>query len=259
MLKKNIHLVLMPGIDGTGIFFRPLLGALPHDTPSSVITYPADETLSLAEYAGFVRGQLPGNDVVLVAESFSGLVALMLLHDLPGNVKGVVFSATFAEPLHHLLISTAVLIPGLPSLIKRLPPPLLSHYLFAPCADRVLEHLLREVLPRLSPGAIKNRAGLIARGYPFPEERFSIPVLYLQASGDRVVPQKAARWFARHFNEFELARFDAPHCLLQTRPGECADRIVRYVDRITRGNTVTTSNEQGGMDMQEKITKGYGI
>lgn len=232
MLRKNIHLVLMPGIDGTGIFFRPLLRALPPDIAPRVITYPDGGALSLAEHAGFVRELLPRNDVVLVAESFSGLVALMLLHDPPGQVKGVVFSAAFAEPLRRLLIRVATFLPGIPSLVKRLPAALLNHYLFAPRADEMLEELLCDALPRLSPAALTHRAGLVALGYPFPEERFAIPCLYLQAARDRVVPQKAADWFAEHFVNFELARFDAPHCLLQTRPRECADRIVRYVDRI---------------------------
>jgi len=222
----------MPGLDGTGIFFRPLVRVLPPEVSPYVITYPAGGALSLTEYAHFISGQLPEDEVVLIAESFSGLVALTLLHDRPENVRGVVFSATFAEPLHRFLICAASMIPGTPSLLKGLPASLLNHFLFGSYASKTLGSLLRELLPRLSPQILKHRAGLIAAGYPFLNEQFDIPCLYLQAARDRVVPKRAARWFAEHFSSFELARFDAPHCLLQTKPVECAERIMEYVKTV---------------------------
>ncbi len=118
MPHGSMRLVLMPGLDGTGIFFRPLIRVLPPEVSTYVITYPAGEALSLAEYARFVRGGLAGGEAVLVAESFSGLVALMLLHDRPENVRGVIFSATFAEPLHRPLIRVASMVPGTHALFK---------------------------------------------------------------------------------------------------------------------------------------------
>lgn len=227
------RLVLMPGLDGTGIFFRPIIRSLVSGVSPYVITYPAEERFSLAEYARFVGGQLPEDDVVLVAESFSGLVALMLLHERPVNVRGVVFSATFAEPLHHLFITIASSISITPSMVLRMPASAMNFLLFGPYASKELKELLCETLVRLSPDILKHRAGLIASGYPFLEERFDIPCLYLQASRDRLVPKQAARWFAGHFTSFELARFEAPHCLLQTRPADCAERIMEFVRKVS--------------------------
>lgn len=227
-----IRLVLMPGIDGTGIFFRPFLGALPDNVSSYVITYPPAEALSLAEYARFVRRQLPEDDAVLVAESFSGLVALMVIHDRPENVRGVVFSAAFAEPLHHLFIAIASSIAHAPSMVLGMPASVMNFLLFGAYASKELKELLRETLSRFSPDALRHRAGLIASGYPFLDDRFDVPCLYLQASRDRLVPMHAARWFSGHFSYFELTRFEAPHCLLQTRPAECAERIMEYLKTV---------------------------
>ncbi len=115
---NTIRLVLMPGLDGTGICFGPLIRALPPDVPRTVITYPDDENLSLKDHADFVAARLTGEDTVLVAESFSGLVALMLLHARPASVKGVIFSAAFAEALYPIMIRTAASIPGGASLAR---------------------------------------------------------------------------------------------------------------------------------------------
>ena len=228
-----IRLVLMPGLDGTGTFFRPLVRALPPDVPRTVITYPDDKHLSLEDHADFVAARLTGEDTILVAESFSGLVALMLLHQRPASVKGVVFSATFAEPLHPFLIRTAASIPGAASLAKRLPARLLNVFLFHSHADKALEAMLRQSLLQAGSAGLRQRARLIAAGYPFPDDRFAVPGLYLQATQDRVVPAGAADWFKSRFASFQLVRLDAPHCLLQTRPEESAEVIMAFTGVLT--------------------------
>lgn len=226
------RLILMPGLDGTGVCFGPLTRALPPDVPRTVITYPDDEGLSLKDHADFVAARLTGENTVLVAESFSGLVALALLHERPAHVKGVIFSATFAEPLHPFLIRTAASIPGAPFLAKRLPAWLLNVFFFHSYADRTLENMLRESLLQVGPAGLRQRARLIAAGYPSPDDRFAVPCLYLQAAQDRVVPASAADWFRSRFASFELVRLDAPHCLLQTRPAESAAAIMAFARKL---------------------------
>jgi pimeloyl-ACP methyl ester carboxylesterase len=175
-----------------------------------------------------VARRLSDEDTILVAESFSGLVALALLHERPARVKGVVFSAAFAEALYPVMLRMAVSIPGAASLAKRLPARFLNFFFFHSYADKALEKMLREALMRVGPDGLRQRAGLIAAGYPFPDDRFAVPCLYLQAAEDRVVPAGAADWFRSRFASFELLRLDAPHCLLQTRPSESAEAIMAF-------------------------------
>lgn len=231
MTAEQIGIVLMPGLDGTGMFFEPLIHVLPPDIPVSVITYPRNTILSLEEHARFIAGHFPTDNVIVIAESFSGLVGLELLHLRPREVKGIIFSTAFAEPLHRKLIHGLSLIPGIESIARKLPVSLLDHLLFGPFSNKDLETLLIRGLPQIDAKCLKHRAGLIAAGYPFLDEQFEMPCLYLQAARDRVVPQKTASWFAAHFYPFECARFDAPHCLLQTRPAECSAKIVDFIKR----------------------------
>ena len=53
--KKSPTLVLLPGLEGAGLLFEPLLAALPSSIRTQVVSYPPDQPLSLAEYAALVR------------------------------------------------------------------------------------------------------------------------------------------------------------------------------------------------------------
>ena len=94
-----MKLVLLPGLDGTGLLFEPLLEALPATLRRQVVTSPTDRKLTLHELADHVEGQLPQDeDYVLLAESFSGLVALALVAEKQLQPRGLIFCASFATP-----------------------------------------------------------------------------------------------------------------------------------------------------------------
>lgn len=42
----DLKLVLLPGLDGTGLLFKPFVSALPSSAETLIITYPPDEKLS---------------------------------------------------------------------------------------------------------------------------------------------------------------------------------------------------------------------
>jgi pimeloyl-[acyl-carrier protein] methyl ester esterase len=66
---KTSDLVLLPGLDGTGLLFRRLLSALPNELQAKVVSYP-NQALDLEQLAAHVLRQLPAQRVVLLAESF---------------------------------------------------------------------------------------------------------------------------------------------------------------------------------------------
>ena len=122
------QLVLLPGLDGTGTLFGPLVQALPEDIRPTVIAYPPDRVLSLPEHADWVSNRLPGGKTVLLAESFSGLVALHLLAEAPSRFRGVIFVGAFAEPPKPFLSRLAPMVPRPGSLMRTIPPFLLRQY-----------------------------------------------------------------------------------------------------------------------------------
>ena len=90
--------VLLPGMDGTGQLFAPFLAELPSSWRSQVVTYPTDSPLDYAELAPRVRAACPSTgEFLVVAESFSGPLAILLAASNPPGLTGVVLVASFAR------------------------------------------------------------------------------------------------------------------------------------------------------------------
>src|ERR1700719_1226395 len=88
-------LVLLPGLDGTGMLFGDLIGELPPTQTVNIARYPTDRFLSYAELVSCVREIIPSNPFLLVAESFSTPLAAMLAATRPPNLAGLILCAGF--------------------------------------------------------------------------------------------------------------------------------------------------------------------
>jgi pimeloyl-ACP methyl ester carboxylesterase len=86
-----MRLVLLPGMDGTGELFAPLIKILPKDLLPLVVAYPPNEQWGYPELLDFIRHQLPEDeDFVVLGESFSGPLALMLASDPPAQMRALI-------------------------------------------------------------------------------------------------------------------------------------------------------------------------
>lgn len=91
-----MKLVLLPGMDGTGRLFAPLLSRLDDRLEPVVIAYPGHEQLDYDQLHEFVRARLPkGEPFILLGESFSGPVAITLAATAPTGLCGLILCATF--------------------------------------------------------------------------------------------------------------------------------------------------------------------
>jgi len=222
---------MLPGLDGTGLLFRPLVAAMP-DNGTKVVSYPNDKALSLDEHARWAIRNLPGGKALLVAESFSGLVALRVLQEARSRIAAVIFVGAFAEPPRSLLLRLAPLVSRAGPLMRNAPAFLLRQFCLGPDATVAQLNLLRETLASVKPQVLSNRLALMGTRHSWGTAKFDVPCLYLQASHDRLVAAGAAAWFGARFERFELERIGGPHFLLQARPRECAQRISEFSARI---------------------------
>ena len=150
-------LVLLPGLDGTGILFKPLIAALPSEVSTIVVAYPGDQPLGYAELLPMVLAALPTkHPFVLLGESFSGPLAVMAAATRPAGLVGLVLCASFVRSPHPYIPS---FLNGFirPSLLKLLPTlsqlkALLGGYSSAP-----LRALVQEALARVSPSVLARR------------------------------------------------------------------------------------------------------
>ena len=223
-------LVLLPGLDGTGRLFQPLLGELPADWRALAVCYPADATMGYDELARFVEASLPADGpLVLLGESFSGPIAIRLTASLGLRVQALVLCCSFARSPRVLLRGAAGFIGWLPS-PARLPSALAARVLLgagAPAASRVL---LARVLAGLSAEVLHARLRMVADVNVERElAAVRVPVLYLQASSDHLVPASVARDVQRTLPTVSVVRLAGGHGLLQAAPSASAATIVSFL------------------------------
>jgi pimeloyl-ACP methyl ester carboxylesterase len=224
-------IIFMPGMDGTGISFEPLAKLLPHDVTVKVIQYPADRLLSFEENLQFVQEQVePYQEAVVIAESFSGPVAVALI----GSATCLILSATFARSPRPLLLKTLGCLPMEKLLQLPLPRFLLQrlieggeqpvdvfedmlHRIRAMVPAQVLDHRLRVI------GTTDVRAWL---------HKLTLPCLYIQAGADRAVPPSALFDFTEAVADLRVVRIRGPHFILQAQPQQSLAAIQNFMARI---------------------------
>ena len=181
-----MKIYLLPGLDGTGELFYPLQSALSKEIQSVVVRY-KDEVF-FDDYLETVTALIPDKDVILVAESFSGPIALALIARNPSRFKFVILSATFAiSPFHKILRITKYL----PSFVfgpYRKNKAMINTFCLNGCSNDELATKVLSVVRSLPASTTKSRLELLAGIDMRPVlSRITIPILYLRASHDRLV------------------------------------------------------------------------
>lgn len=229
-----ITLVLLPGMDGTGVFFRDFAAAIESEFEPVVVAYPDDPSLGYAELEPVARAALPRDEPFLIlGESFSGPLAISIAASNPRGLLGVILCVTFARNPHPLL-------PLVTSILKPFPPVRLPRFvqhrnLFGRFDSPRLRAQLREVRSRGSSETQKARLEAVA-AIDVTEKlrRVTVPILDLRGRDDRVVSGASGKYIRKIRPDVSVADLDAPHLLVQTVPREAIGAIKEFVrNRIT--------------------------
>lgn len=231
--RPRLELILLPGLDGTGRLFAPLVKALAqHGISARAIGYPTHGATDYAELEHYVRSKLPGAAAfVLLAESFSGPIALRIGAAPPANMRGLILSTTFATRPTPL--------PGpLSGVVRwaRLRPPmfLLDWFLMGPWSSRPLRSELAAALAGVSVAVLSQRAFEALRvNAADASKQLKLPSLMLWARQDRLLSASARKQLARALQLAQTHEVEGPHLLLQTQPRLCAGLIAEFVHTLT--------------------------
>lgn len=219
-------LVLLPGLDGTGRLFAPLRAVLQAAERAETIAYPADAPLDPTALGAWIAARLPrGEPFLLVAESFSGPLAMALAAAAPPDLVGLVLVATFCESPRRPPRWLVRLL--LPWLVRYRPPKLALRWLLLGLdAPRALARDLGAAIDAVAPTVLAQRVrDVLATDARTGLLGVRLPVLYLQAAHDRVVPARCGRGIAALGRGVEVVAVRAPHLLLQRAPAEALARI----------------------------------
>lgn len=221
-----LSLVLLPGMDGTGTLFDPFIAALKDECKVRIVRYPTDPALGYAELQAIARRALPTRGpFVLLGESFSGPIAVSIAASAPKGLVGVILCATFARNPYPVFAPFAALAGMLP--VKAAPAFVMRHLLLGKHATPGVLTALQSALASVSAAALRARIRAVASVDVSDKLRaVQVPVLYLRATRDRVVPASTTRLIAAHVAHLQVASIDAPHFLLQAAPVAAA-RAVR--------------------------------
>lgn len=220
------HFVLLPGLDGTGELFAPLLQALDENVIATVVRYGAE--LTFDEYVESAGKALP-EQCVLIAESFSGPVAIAVAARHPAKVRSLVLCATFAVSPFRTLLRGARFVPKRLFRPSPLLPAMVNHFCLSGASISIRPSPV-SVVCTVPPAIMRARLACLGAVDVRPLlPRVVSPVLYLRASKDRIVSSRLGGELTSRLPNVTVKEIDGPHLLLQTRPRECAAAITTFI------------------------------
>lgn len=223
----RVPLLLLPGMDGTGRLFAPLIAALPPAVDPHPVAYPPDRPLDYDALLEFVRPLRPRGAWYLLGESFSGPLALRLAAERPPGLRGLVLAATFAASpapwAPRWLARPTLFTPAAARLAARV----LGAHRCGPGVAAMFRAASASVAPAVL--AARARAVLDVDLRPLAPALADLPALILAATRDRVVARRHTDRLAALLPHAAVRRLDAPHLLLQARPDEAAAAVAELM------------------------------
>ena len=232
------RLCLLPGLDGTGRLYAPLIAALADVADVEVLSYDSGRFESYVVLADALEPVLLRHGpAVVVAESFAGPLGVLLAHRHPACVRALVMAATFVHAPLPMSWMGALLLQRLPMAsppvfaLERLlagsglPPPLRAEF------EAILASLPIDVLRQRALAALR-----VDVRHELADLR--VPLLYLRARQDRLIWPHAGREILRCARHADHAVIDAPHFLFQMAPLPAAAEIRRFLGHLESGASV---------------------
>ncbi len=224
--------LLLPGLDGSGRLYAPLLEAGPRAFRPEVLSYPPDAPLGYDELVARVRLSLPRGPCVLLAESFSGPVAIRLAGERPPGLAALVLAATFLHaPLNPLLHPIRGLV-GARFFGAPMPAAAVRWFMAGTDAPDAIVREVQRAVAAVSPEVLARRSAE-ALGVDVRDDlaRVKVPVLLVAPTRDRLIRTDVADDVLAILPDAEVALVDAPHMVLQRCPHASLARIEEFLAR----------------------------
>ena len=205
--------------------FEPFVDAAPAGLAIRSQPLPFDRPRGYHELADWVVEHLPAEPVALIAESFSGPLALLVADRCP-RVAAIVLCASFIEsPL-------AIPFPKLPLFFWKRPPPEALLQFFLTGGNRELALSMQRALATVPGDVIADRVASVLQVRVYKElNTLSRPLLCLRATRDRLVRRRSTEAIRAAKPHAEFVDVDGPHLLLQSNPSMAWNAIGPFLER----------------------------
>jgi pimeloyl-ACP methyl ester carboxylesterase len=229
---SKIGLVLLPGLDGTGLLFADFVATLGWESDPVVVRYPPDVPLGYAELEPLVRSSLPADKpFILLGESFGGPLSISIAASAPAGLAGLILCCSFASSPRRYLGKLGFLAPYLP--VRGFPRALAARRFMGRFASPDLARKLRKASDQVDANVFRQRIGEVCRTDVSSKlQQVRVPILYLRASMDRIVPRAASSRIKRLAPSARIVEIDGPHYLLQACPSAAAAAVSEFAREV---------------------------
>ena len=235
--KPVRKLLILPGMDGTGLLLNPFIECLGGRVDAELFDYPTHDVQTYEEIIKNVESVLPttGEDFVILAESFAGPVALSLAQKGIPGLRALIFIVSFAARPRHFLLKLTGLLPM--KRLLRLPVPrrFSSNLMLGPKAPEKTMDKLLEVFYMISPEVLASRLDQM-RTFALPQKVIDLPSMYIQATNDLLLPDSSLNDMKAILSHLEVHRLEGPHLILDTQPKTCARVVAGFFDSLEYEN-----------------------
>lgn len=229
-IAANPIWVLLPGFDGAGFLFAPLVRALPPQIKTEIISYAFDKAQDYQALRHEVERSLPHEPFILVAESYSGPLALQIANKGMENLKGVVLAASFIQnpfPWMKWWLKMPLFYRMLPA---RAPSWFVRRYLVGAHADKKLLHAVEAALHHLDKATLISRlSSLTTLDARELLKKCPVPILCLQPHEDQLLPASVFQQIKLWRPDVHIAPLPGPHMVLQAMPEFAVKVILKFV------------------------------
>jgi pimeloyl-ACP methyl ester carboxylesterase len=215
-----VFIILLPGMDGTGWLFQDFVKCLPDGMQTKVVSYPPDVLQSYEQLDEIVIQCLPVTErFIIIAESFSGPIALQLARRSLNNLAGVVLVSSFAyRPLGRM----GPFLARLPfSFILRVPLwsfMLRGFLLGIDASDKDVQNV-REVISQVPRHVLAGRLReALTSEHGRGKVGGGVQVVTVFAAQDRLLGRAARRSILEVCPDAVVETVSAPHLALQATP-----------------------------------------
>lgn len=239
--ELETRLIFLPGLHGTDDLFEDLLEELQRKISFQkiLITYPNDIKQTYKKLTKWLVSYLEINEwssesekvkTIIIAESFSTVIALKLAEKFPKHIHGVVISGGFCSSPVPTIFN---FIPLRPFFFIKPPLLVIRRYLTGSASSINFVMDVAAVLRKTSSKRVVERLRSILS---LEEEQVpsipATPVMLFQAEHDEVIPWKKQNQLEQHLQQAETHWLDSPHLIFQVHPGMSSDLILEFLDKI---------------------------
>ena len=224
-----MRVVLLPGLDGTGLLFEPLRRSFSSAVQTTIFDYPRERETSYDELAAKIRTKLPATEpFILLGESYGGPLSLKLAAERPNGLCGLILSASFISCPHGYVPkwSARLIVPAMfyPARLAAKLKALAGGY-----STPEIQTLIDQGIASVAPSVLASRVKEVVNIDVTKElSACPVPILYLQGTRDYVVPSSNLEHIRRVRPDVKAVQIEAPHMILQTRAAEAAEVIEKF-------------------------------